>query len=313
MKNIFLSILFFFCFNYFKAQEKVENSLFIKTRTGKVYGKLIIPIENTPVPIVLLISDGGYTDGDGNSPTIKTNCLKKLADQLLQNNIASLRFDKRGVGDSKDSEVKEKEMRFEYYIEDVIDWISLLKKDKRFSQFIIIGHGEGSLIGMVAAQRFSIYSFISIAGSGLSGDEQMKEKVNKYTESGKKICYEVIDSLKNNKTIPITDPTLNSMFRENVQPYLISWFQFNPQKEINKLTIPILILQGTEDNQTGPDDAILLHRSNNKSEYITIRNMNHYLKNGREDNPQTLVSRRDPTIPILPELVKSIVDFIQNK
>ena len=52
------------------------------------------------------------------------------------------------------------------YIDDAVRWGKQLLSDRRFSTLIVIGQGEGSLIGMVAAQRMGANAFVSIAGAG---------------------------------------------------------------------------------------------------------------------------------------------------
>ncbi len=101
-----------------------------------------------------------------------------LSDGLFYYNIASLSFDKRGIGESQDAMKKESDLRFEDYIDDVRGWIDILSKDGRFSEIIIAGHSEGSLIGMVAAQdNPKVNKYVSIAGSGIKAADILKEQL----------------------------------------------------------------------------------------------------------------------------------------
>ena len=136
-----------------------ENKLFdisaveLNTKTGIIYGTLLLPNNiSNKVPVVILISGSGPTDRDGNNPVMKNNSLKQLAEALANNGIASVRYDKRGIGESVKAAKSESELRFEDYISDAIDWISFVKQNPKFSKVIIIGHSEGSLIGMNAAK-----------------------------------------------------------------------------------------------------------------------------------------------------------------
>ena len=89
-----------------------------------------------------------------------------MAEALAAEHIATLRYDKRGVGESKAAMKTESDLRFEDYVKDAAEWVTLLKKDKRFSKFIIAGHSKGSLIGMLAGKKAD--KFISISGPGQS-------------------------------------------------------------------------------------------------------------------------------------------------
>src|ERR1700736_314589 len=68
-----------------------------------LHSTLLLPQESDKVmPVVLLLSGSGPTDRNGNSPMLpgKNNSLLMLAEGLAENGIASLRYDKRGVGES---------------------------------------------------------------------------------------------------------------------------------------------------------------------------------------------------------------------
>ena len=71
------------------------------------------------------------------------------------------------------------------------------------------------------------------------------------------------------------------LFRKSVQPYMISWLKYDPQTEIGKLHIPILIIQGTNDVQVDTSDAMLLSAANPKATLVLIKNMNHVFESSR--------------------------------
>ncbi|MGI2329149.1 alpha/beta hydrolase [Planococcus sp. YIM B11945] len=107
----------------------------------------------------------------------KNDSLKMKAEELAANGIASIRYDKRGVGMNQALSGSEADLRFDDYIDDSIAWVEHLKSDDSFTEVGIIGHSEGSLIGMVAAERASADSFISISGAGRPIDEVLMEQL----------------------------------------------------------------------------------------------------------------------------------------
>src|SRR5713226_7780710 len=126
-----------------------EEAAELKTTTGTLHGTLLIPDSTKPMPVVLLIAGSGPTDRNGNSLALpgKNNGLEMLAEGLAAKGIASLRFDKRGIAESKEAGAAEKDLRFDTYVDDAAAWARQLKKDHRFSSVTIIGHSEGALIG----------------------------------------------------------------------------------------------------------------------------------------------------------------------
>jgi len=102
-----------------------EDTLLLRTETGIIEGNLMVPDIGAPSPVVLIIAGSGPTDRDGNNEMMKNNSLKFLAKELANKGIASLRYDKRGIGRSKDASPGEENMRIENFSEDAIEWIQV--------------------------------------------------------------------------------------------------------------------------------------------------------------------------------------------
>lgn len=286
----------------------VETDITIRTGTGELYGTLTIPAKPGRMPVALIIAGSGPTDRDGNNPVMKNNSLKILASELSKNGIASLRYDKRGIAASKAAVTSEKDLRFDDYVSDAREWIQLLNRDNRFSEVIVIGHSEGSLIGMLAGT--SADKFISIAGFGQSADIILKEQLSSQPKMVQDLSFPIIDSLKNGNIVKNVPPVLNSLFRHSVQPYMISWFKYDPQDEIRKLSLPVLILQGTNDIQVGVENARQLSDANPDAELLLITNMNHIFRITEGDRMANLATYSDTNLPVSEELVKTVTGFI---
>lgn len=292
-----------------------ESELVLKTSTGDIYGTLTIPNNTKTSPIVLIIAGSGPTDRDGNSPLgVQANTYKMFSVGFAKNGISTLRFDKRGIGKSATAMISESDIRFETFINDVVAWISLLKSDNRFSEIIVLGHSEGSLIGMIAAEQNNITAFISVAGAGKPIDkilqEQLKDKLppQLMDESNK-----ILDSLKIGKTVANVNPSLVALYRPSVQPYVISWIKYDPAQEISKLKVPVFIIQGSTDLQVSVDDAKLISASKPDAKLLIIDNMNHVLKESDSDMQKNMATYMNPDLPLKSGLVDSIVNFIKTK
>ncbi|MBK8684665.1 MAG: hypothetical protein IPN26_06555 [Bacteroidetes bacterium] len=64
-----------------------------------------------------------------------------------------------------------------------------------------------------------------------------------------------LDSLTQGMTVECPSPQLMTLFRPSVQPYLMSWFKYDPSKEIKKLSGPVLIINGDWDLQVKVEQA----------------------------------------------------------
>jgi hypothetical protein len=288
-----------------------SESVSVKNGNITLYGTLVLPkgIENPPV--VLIIVGSGPTDRNGNPPNMPNNSLKYLAEDLAYRGIASVRYDKRGIGESVSTQ-EEGELSIDDFIEDAIAWLRLLKKESRYSKVFVAGHSEGSIIGMVAAHREKVNGFISIAGAGRRIDKVVLEQVSSYPEEMVNAIKSIFDTLLMGKPHKNVPPILYVLFRPSVQPYMISWLKYDPIKQIGLLGCPVFIVQGTTDLQVKIIDAELLSQGNRKSKLLIIEGMNHVLKESELDFTKNFETYSNPNLPIVKELVNEIEVFIKS-
>ena len=179
-----------------------EEEITLHTPTGDIHGKLMFPDDSTlPCPVVLIIAGSGPTDMNGNSigTTMTNNSLLYLAQELAAAGIATVRYDKRGIGKSSAAGSKEEDLRFDHYIDDAAAWTNMLGTDARFNKVVIAGHSEGSLIGMVAAKRSkAVKAYVSIAGCGSPAyeilEKQLQSQPMQIQQESAAICKELRDA-----------------------------------------------------------------------------------------------------------------------
>ncbi|MDR2907937.1 MAG: lysophospholipase [Bacteroidales bacterium] len=294
-----------------------QDSVILNAGECNIYGTLTVPQTTEKIPVALIIAGSGPTDRNGNNPMMTNNSYKMLSDSLSRHGIATLRYDKRLIAQSVCQQTEE-QLRFDDYVKDARGWIEYLANKEQFSEIVVIGHSEGSLIGLVAGEdNPKVSKFISLAGVGVSADVILKEQLTKQLiglpDSLRSQIFSYIDQLKEGNLLEGVPPTLYSLFRPSVQPYMISWFKYNPQAEIATLKIPTMILQGDMDIQVSEKEAELLHQANPKSQKFIIKGMNHVLKNSQSTNinEQGSDSYNNPNTPINKELVERIVEFIK--
>ena len=311
MKLFFITLLWLFTtFSSFAAS--IEEIVSIETGTGKLEGTLLTGDLKSSKTVALIIAGSGPTNRDGNNPTMINNSLKMLASELAKVGISSLRYDKRGVGKSSSAGLKEVDLRIDNYINDASSWIEYLNNLSRFNKIVVIGHSEGSLIGMVASQKKNVDKFISIAGPGQPIDQTIREQLKAQPPFVLEQSTPILDKLLQGKTVENVPAFLNSLFRPSVQPYMISWFKYDPQKEISKLNMPVLIVQGSTDIQVSLKDADKLAAANKNADKVVIQKMNHIFKEAVIDRQANLKTYNQPELPIKSELVKAIGEFVLN-
>jgi hypothetical protein len=281
------------------------------TPTGTLYGTLVVPGAMTKVPVVLIIAASGPTDRDGNSAFVRCDSLKMLADGLARYGIASLRYDKRGIGASFAAGPPEPDLRFEMYVDDAVAWGEKLRADVRFSSVTFAGHSQGALIGTIAAQRLPADKLISISGAGHpAGELILAQLAGQISPELYRSASDIVAALNAGNIVPNPPPALYALFRPSVQPFLISWFRYDPVREIANVKAPVFIVQGTTDTQISIDDALRLASGNPAAKLLIISGMNHVLKDVSLDPDAQDRAYSDPSLPIDNTLVEAIAGFV---
>lgn len=291
-----------------------EKEIVITSAVGsKLYGTLLS--KNNQQKLAIIIAGSGPTDRNGNSTiSAATNEYQMLAYSLDSQNIATFRFDKRGIAKSAYASMKEGDLVFDDYVKDAEKIFDYLHDSLGFKNIYFIGHSEGSLIGMLASEKKNVSGYISIAGAGRPIDEILEEQLQKapWPDSVKQQITPIFNQLKKGQKVNTFPSQLEILFRKSIQPYMISWLKYSPQQEIKKLNCPILILQGGCDIQVKELDATNLHEANKKSTLDIIPNMSHTLKNAGKGCVEEQKTYTDGSMPLDEMLVKDIVGFIKK-
>ncbi len=294
-----------------------EQTIRMLQDKGSLEGTLLAPEGNQPCALVLIIAGSGPTDRQGNNPLgVKAQPYRLLAEALAKQGIASFRYDKRGIAQSFTAGMKEIDMRFEDGVKDAGRFLDTLQTMPRFKHIIIVGHSEGSLVGMLLAQQKKVHGFVSLAGIARSADEVIKDQLKAQTlpDSVNTTIEAYFAQLKQGKTIPkiMQHLVIYSLFRTTVQPYMISWLRYTPQQEIAKVPVPVAILQGDADIQVAVQEAERLHQAVPHAVYQIIPQMNHVLKHGSLDRAETLQNYQNPNLPLATGLLDALVAFVRS-
>lgn len=293
-----------------------EKELVVHSDGWRLYGTLLQPHRlQSPATVVLFITGSGPTDRDGNSgATVAPAYLKKLAEALAEKGYASFRYDKRGVGESRDKALREENLRFEDYVKDAVACIRRLKGISRYQRLVVIGHSEGALVGARAASAERPDAFIALCGAGFPADSVLKRQLrtNPLNRPWLSRAYSLIDSIKAGYRPAHIPRELMALFRPSVQPYLQSWFDLDPAQETAHLTCPTLVVGGSTDIQISREDFNRLCNAAPQAQCAWIEGMNHVLVEAPQDYNLNLATYFDPQKPLHPELVEILNTFVSS-
>lgn len=318
MKNTLLLVLALAVGNLFGQSKKLESAEveieeFSIWNGDTIKGTLVLnglKKSYKKMPLVIIIPGSGPTDRNGNSAVIPgdNNSYKQLAHALREAGVASFRYDKPGIGASK-TNVTEADLRFETNAEMLLSVIHKMQKIG-FKKIYLIGHSEGSLIGMLASQKEKVSGYISLAGISNNILDVLKVQLGNLPDGLKQQAFQKLDSIHEGHTVTKFNPMLASLLRPSVQPYLQSWMKYSPSEEIQKLDIPVMIIQGGRDVQVATSEGEALHKAVPEALYKFYPEMNHVLKMVDETEAQNRGSYGDPDFPLQTGMAKDIAEWI---
>lgn len=308
MRVLLFTIVLLLNFFSIQAQDNfIANDLRINQY---VEGTLLAPRQET-VPLAIIINGSGPIDRNGNEMMTKNNSSKKLAEALAKKGIATFRYDKRTLK-AQPLNIDEKDMRFDDFIDDAKAVIKRFSELPNYSSLYIIGHSQGSLVGMIAAQE-KADGFISIAGAGQTIDSLIVEQIGRQMPGLEESARTAFNELRANGKVKDYNQGLASLFKKSIQPFMFSWMKYDPQQEIKKLEMPVLIINGDNDLQVNTNEAEKLKAAKPDAELVIIENMNHiYRIIDKNDDIANQKSYNEPQRPISNEMIEQISNFILN-
>jgi len=314
MHKIFLTLFLLLAIATLSFAQSIEEHNTIKTPTGELSGSLIAPQGVMKFPLVILLPGSGPTDRNGNNAMgVTANSYRLLAEALAKQKIATLLIDKRGISASAKALKQEDSIRFEDYVNDAVEWKKFIETDPRITKVYMAGHSEGSLVGMLAAEKTKVAGYISIAGPAKSIDKIIVGQLQKQAPFIAPMADSLFNRIKNNQPLDSIPGPMNALLRKSIQPYMASWMKYTPCTEIAKLNVPVLILQGSTDIQVDAAEANALKECQPKAELHIIQGMNHILKNSSSIMAENIATYKKPELPVNQELVVIIVNFVGNK
>lgn len=287
-----------------KTEEITINNAAIQLPGTLTYGK-------EKSSLIIWVHGSGNVNRNGNQAgtMVKANYIKQFRDEINKKDIAFFSYDKRTANPKNMPFIQQDGVLFQDFIEDVTEVVNYFKGDKRFTEIILVGHSQGSLVAMNALKNVDKY--ISIAGAGETIDKTIVKQISNQSADLGKTAESHFKELAETGAIKEVNPMLLSVFAPQNQPFFKSWMSNNPTEILKTVTIPILILNGDKDLQVKESDAKLLHEANPKSKLIIIKNMNHVLKD-IENDADNMKSYSDANHPISSELIKVVNEFIKK-
>lgn len=284
---------------------------------GPLAGTMIDAGPNTPV--VLIVPGSGPTDRDGNNPLGVTGApYRLLAEALAAKKVSTVRIDKRGLFGSKAAIADPNKVTIDDYADDTHSWVASIRNRTGASCVWVLGHSEGSLIALTAAQKpDGICGVIVVAGAARKLGDLIRDQLRSNPANAPVLdsAMAAIDALERGEHVDLKPlhPALHGLFAPQVQDFLIDTFRRDPAKLAASLKLPLLIVQGERDLQVSTADARALAAAQPAAKLVLIPNMTHVMKDAADDTRQAnLATLTDSSLLVNPALVDAIANFVKR-
>ncbi|WP_326525781.1 alpha/beta hydrolase [Sphingomonas sp.] len=267
-------------------------------------------------PAVVIIPGSGPTDRNGNSPLgVRASTYRLLAEALAREGVTSVRIDKRGMFGSAKAVADPNEATMQGYAEDARAWAALAAKRAGARCAWLIGHSEGGLVALQAAQdarRLCGVVLVSAAGRPLGDVMREQFRANPANAPILEPALKLLDEVEAGRTVdPATLPApLPNLFPLRVQAYMTRVFALDPATLAASARVPVVVIQGETDLQTGAADARRIAGARPKARLVLLPGVNHVLKDVGADRAANLRSYGDPALPIAPSVVDAVAKAI---
>jgi pimeloyl-ACP methyl ester carboxylesterase len=302
-----------------------ESSYAITSGKLSLPGTLTLPASVAgKIPVILIVAGSGPTDRNGNTiapgytgALPRPNTYAQLAWRLAEQGIASVRYDKRSLGENQ-ARIVISRTSIDDFIGDVSAGAKQLSADARFSRVVLFGHSEGAELVLQAANRGAPATGIVMAsGMGRRLLPLLHEQLSRQLPSEMLLAFDsAMAGFIRGETPQATGlpPALMSLLQPDNRLFMQGMQAYVPVEEIARAKFPILIVHGANDGQTSLEsDARALAAAQPAAKLVVFPTANHVLKAATgPDLAQQHPLYFDPRTPIAPEITPAIAGWIKT-
>ncbi|MDO9588395.1 MAG: alpha/beta fold hydrolase [Brevundimonas sp.] len=290
----------------------VATPVTLPSEPAPLHGTLLTPSAETRAA-ALIIAGSGPTDRDGNSGMgVSASSYRLLAEGLAAHGVATVRTDKRGVGESAAALTSEAGLVFTDYADDARAWAAEAARLTGQPCAWLIGHSEGALVALaaVAGGDDAVCGLVLLSGAGRPIGAVLREQLANAPEPFLSQSLAILAELEAGRPVTEVPPQLAALFRPSVQPYMISWLPLDPTEMVAAYGGPVMIGHGAIDIQVGLPDARAMAAARPDARLVIWEGVNHVLKVAPADRAGNIAAYRDPNLPLAPGVADDVAGFI---
>jgi len=302
----------------------IEQEIIFMSGELIMAGTLALPDSEGLFAGVLLVPGSGQVDRNENHWKLRSKASYQIASYLADHGIASLRYDKRGIGASDGNYW---ETGFYDNVSDASLALGYLKAHKMIEpeKVFLLGHSEGALISTrLAADGTNVAGVILLAGSAQRGEDVWKWQAQ----------YVAEDEIRLNKWLmKLTHYNVQKAQQkqlDNIKRSSKDWFRvhliakmnakwmreflaYNPAEDLPKIRVPVLAMTGSKDIQVNPEDLKLMAELvKTDFEYHELPDVTHILRVD-EGKPTLSTYTKQARKPIDSRILHIILEWLRKQ
>ncbi len=248
----------------------MDRTLHFRSGDQELAGTLTVPDGPGPHPGALVVPGSGPVDRDSNHAKLPIGVTRELAEALADAGFATLRYDKRGVGESPGNWLAAG------LVDNIVDAAAALaalraQPEVDADRVIAVGHSEGALIVTALAAHGDVPSGVAlISGSATPGAELLQWQARKVAPSlpapvrfllrimGTSVPKQVAE---NHRKIRATTTDVARIGGRKINAkWTREFLARDPATDLARITVPVLAVTGSKDLQVNPDDLTRIKR-----------------------------------------------------
>ncbi len=298
-----------------------ETDVSIAAGEGALAGTLTTPNDEGPFPAALLIAGSGPLDRDGNHKRLPLSLSKDLARVLNDAGWASLRFDKRGIGQSTGDYLS---TGFYDELADATAALKWLGSHPNTTDAVAVGHSAGALYAAeMSTGEDAAAGAVLLAYTIKTGEEtliwqagEIGESVPRWVKGLLKVFGTSIEK-QQSKALTKLKNTSKDVVRIQGQKINAKWMReflaYDPEPVLRMTTSPLLAITGSKDVQVDPADIDLIAKiAGDHATAIVINDVDHLLRTetAAVSNPKRY--KEQVTKPIDDRVVGVLVSWLES-
>lgn len=297
----------------------IETNVSIPAGEVLLAGTFATPNDEGSFPAALLVAGSGPLDRHGNHKRLPLGLSRDLALILNEAGWASLRFDKRGVGESSGDYLS---TGFYDELADATSALKWLESQPNVTTAVPVGHSAGALYAAeMSAGGHAESGAVLLAYTTSTGEETLIWQAHQIGETVPRWVKALLGTFgtsiekQQSKALTKLKNTSRDVVRIQGQKVNAKWMReflaYDPKPILRTTTSPLLAITGSKDIQVNPADIDTIEAiTGNNTTAVLVDNVDHILRTETAPVSNPKRYKQQITQPIDGRVVDAIVTWL---